>query len=141
MPFEWNDQLSIGIYEIDEQHKNLVALANEALKSIHQDPEDEVIQIIIKELVEYTWAHFQIEEKMMRDSGYPEYLTHQQEHQLLTRDVAQFQKQLLEASIPDSRVVCEFIQHWLIYHIMDSDQHCGAFLKTLSIASPPSPIT
>lgn len=133
MPFfEWDDRFNVGIHEIDEQHKNLVALVNGLFESISQGEDAEMVHQVVDELVEYIWVHFQTEEKLLKDAGYPEYRSHQHGHKLLVRDVVKLQQRLAEGDVQISVEVGEFLKNWVIGHIMVSDQRYGPFLKTAS---------
>ena len=50
MLIEWNDELSVGIQEIDEQHKVLVGLVNEMHDAIHARHGSEVSSEILARL-------------------------------------------------------------------------------------------
>ena len=51
---EWSDALSVGIEEIDEQHKMLVDLVNKMHEAIHQRHGSDVVKSILSDLAEYT---------------------------------------------------------------------------------------
>ncbi|MEW8498684.1 MAG: hemerythrin domain-containing protein, partial [Candidatus Thiodiazotropha taylori] len=63
---EWSDALSVGIEEIDEQHKMLVDLVNKMHEAIHQRHGSDVVKSILGDLAEYTRIHFAVEESLMR---------------------------------------------------------------------------
>ena len=67
---EWSDELSVGVEEIDEQHKVLVGLVNEMHEAIHQRHGSEVVQEILAKLADYTRIHFAVEESLMRILNY-----------------------------------------------------------------------
>lgn len=54
MLIEWSDELSVGIQEIDEQHKALVGLVNDMHDAIQQHHGSEVTSDILQRLAEYT---------------------------------------------------------------------------------------
>lgn len=72
----WSDELSVGIEEIDEQHKVLVNLINRMHNAIAEKHGSEVVSGILAELVDYTKIHFAVEESLLRILGYPGYEEH-----------------------------------------------------------------
>ena len=63
---KWNDEYSIGIVEIDEQHKKLFELS----EIFNEATEINEIKDILLFLEEYMQFHFNTEESMMRKYNY-----------------------------------------------------------------------
>jgi hemerythrin len=80
---EWSNELSVGIEEIDAQHKVLVDLLNQIHEAIQQRQGTEATSQIIERLGEYTRIHFAVEESLMRILHYPDYERHKEEHDRL----------------------------------------------------------
>jgi hemerythrin len=55
---EWSDDLSVGIEEIDNQHKVLVDLVNEMHAAIQQRKGSEAVQRVLSKLADYTRIHY-----------------------------------------------------------------------------------
>ena len=70
---EWTDELSVGIQEIDDQHRLLVSILNKLHTAMYEHQGKEVAEKILNELVDYTKIHFAVEESLMRVLGYPQY--------------------------------------------------------------------
>ena len=62
---EWSNELSVGIEEIDSQHKVLVDLLNEVHEAIQRGRTLEATRDIIARLDEYARVHFAVEESLM----------------------------------------------------------------------------
>ena len=63
----WSDDLSVGLQEIDEQHKILITLINRLFtEAIMQKADQSVVSKILNELVQYTIVHFSVEESLFR---------------------------------------------------------------------------
>ncbi len=77
---EWSSQYSLGLDEIDEQHKSLLDLINRIWKSIVYRCDQKIIFSLVEELEKYTLAHFAAEETFMRVTGYPDFDAHKKEH-------------------------------------------------------------
>ncbi len=129
--FEWKDSLSVGIEEIDEQHKELIIKLDELAESILHKKGKGKISMILKFMKDYGKTHFTCEEVYMTISNFPGLEAQQKQHErfistvnrLLTgldseRDMEFFASQ-----------VQRFLIDWLILHIKTTDKKFGEFLK------------
>jgi len=130
MPYlEWKDSLAMGIKSIDDQHRQLVdmvnALHDEAETSGHLHcPAPE----LVARLKAYAAEHFHIEEGYMQAFGYPEFETHQKEHEGFIATVNGFETACTEGSAGAADVLA-FLKEWLVRHIVDEDVKMGRFLE------------
>jgi len=119
---EWSDTLSVGIEEIDVQHKVLVGLVNEMHDAIRDHHGSDVVREILGRLAEYTRIHFAVEESLMRILGYPEYEDHKGEHEELIHSVVDLQGKVDSGQASIGFELMHFLKVWLTKHIMESDQ-------------------
>lgn len=124
---DWNDSLSVGIQEIDDQHQFLVELLNKLHRAIHQRQGTAAAEAILMELVEYTKIHFAVEESLMRILGYPYYEEHKQQHDHLISEIHQLQDKLASGKASVTFELLHFLRVWLTKHIMDEDQQYSPF--------------
>ncbi|QKQ25563.1 bacteriohemerythrin [Candidatus Reidiella endopervernicosa] len=80
MAITWDDTYSVGIEEIDNQHKVLVGLINELDDALRVHSNREMVQGVIDQLIDYTKLHFAVEESIMRLFKYKEYEPHKAVH-------------------------------------------------------------
>lgn len=126
---EWGPQFSVGIQEIDEQHKRLVSMVNSLYKAFKEGTERQVIASILNGLVEYTVYHFGTEEKYFEQFGYPEAEVHKKIHADLTRKVLAFKEKFDEGKATVSIELLKFLKDWLTNHICITDKKYGPYLK------------
>ncbi len=125
----WSDDLSVGIEEIDEQHKVLVNLINRMHDAIDKQHGSEVVIDILADLADYTKIHFAVEESLMRILGYPGYEDHKEIHDELLHHVVELQEKVASGKTAISFELMHFLKSWLSKHIMDEDmQYSGFFL-------------
>ncbi len=124
---EWSKEYSVGIQEIDEQHKKLFQLANELYNAIVGNHNEAGLKKTFQGLVDYVKEHFSHEEGMMAKVNYPEIEPHQAKHrELITKIVNYFKEyQAKVASGADSKhlskEVLVFLRNWVLQHIMETD--------------------
>lgn len=134
---EWRDDWLLGIPRVDEEHQELARLFNRAAelfscleketKGKDAGRSGEIIGLL-RELGEHVRTHFQNEEGIMSDSGYPELEDHRYEHATLQAEYAELLRELdkkglgcLDAETLDS------LKTWLISHIANADMRFGEF--------------
>lgn len=119
---EWSDELSVGIQEIDEQHKLLLKMMNDLHEAIKGGWAREARDEILKNLVDYTKTHFTVEESLMRILGYPDYERHKQEHTKLINQLNDFLDEYHRNAAASSYDLLFFLRKWLTEHIKKSDK-------------------
>jgi hemerythrin len=133
---EWTDNLSVGIEEIDEQHKILVNLINRLFDEtvLHQATTN-VIEEILHELVEYTVIHFAVEESLFRIFHYPGTESHTRHHDELKAQVLDIQKKIQRGEATVNNELLMFLKKWLENHIISEDKLYGPFLLKQGVKS------
>lgn len=123
---DWKNDYSVGIPEIDEQHKILFA----CLDRLEAAPDKEQVELamyfVMEQLNDYVRIHFAVEEVVMRLFDFPGLEAHAAEH----RAFAERLKRLQQAEL-DHDVHVEagrFLREWLVRHVMVSDKQYAAFL-------------
>ena len=127
--FIWSDEYTVGIQEVDEQHKTLVSLLNQLHDAILHKIGRVASREILDRLAEYTTTHFLLEESLMRVAGYPGFAIHKQQHEDLLREVQELQHKLDQEHVTITFELLHFLKSWLTHHIIESDKRFGAYLK------------
>ncbi|MEE9591511.1 MAG: bacteriohemerythrin [Thermodesulfobacteriota bacterium] len=132
MELQWTKALSIGIDEIDNQHKELFIRINNLLDTMGQKKEIEEVGRVFGFLEDYVKTHFNTEEGYMSRYNYPEYQSHRAQHREFIKDFSLF-KEKFEREPPSGFLVIQFgnmLVEWWINHIRKVDKSLGAFLNT-----------
>ncbi len=77
---EWNDDLSIGHLEIDEQHKEWINIINRLNSAILDNKGKPYLDSLFKRVFYYTNYHFAAEEALMEEASYPDLDNHRKLH-------------------------------------------------------------
>lgn len=123
---QWSDEFSVGVAEIDEQHKKLIGMINNLIGVAREKNLRMVSGKIIQDMAEYTVYHFSTEEKYFDQFGYADSAAHKLQHQTFVAKVLELQKQFVET--PDEELlpflynILDYLQDWLIHHIIGSDK-------------------
>ena len=131
--FEWNDDCSVGVQQIDEHHKHLFNLLQNIYLSCTNKNQADGSEAVISELVDYATYHFATEERLMKESNYVDLPAHEMEHQRFIERVSEFQHDLITGKKVYSIELIGFLGNWLIHHIMEIDKKLGFHLNLSGI--------
>lgn len=119
---EWNESYSVGIKEIDLQHKKLVSYINQLHDAMKNGKSKEIINTILNGLVDYTKDHFNTEEKYMKKFNYIGYVKHKNIHDGFVQKVVMFKSKFDKGTESISIDLMHFLSDWLIKHIKGTDK-------------------
>jgi hemerythrin len=136
--FSWDPDLALGVPEIDEQHRSLFAEVAKFDAAVRAGVSGREIGQLFAFLGGYVREHFDAEERLMRDSGYPRLASHALEHAEFRRRLATLipHWQAEGDSIALLMAVSGFLVNWLREHIAGSDRAIGAHLRSRSTPPP-----
>ena len=118
----WNDNLSVKIPSIDEQHKVLINMINSLQDAMSSGDSRAVLGDIFDGLLKYTDQHFTYEETLFAEHSYPEIEEHKKEHAAFVGKVTDLHKQFTGSSNFMIGVdVMKFLTDWLVNHIQGVD--------------------
>ena len=114
--------MSVGVPEIDADHKTLVGLINNLHRSIGDAEEYATLGSVLKSLDDYAADHFAREERMMAAARYPGLSVHIQAHFSLAQEVRRLnQRYDADRTSVRARDCLDFLHKWLIEHICSTD--------------------
>lgn len=129
----WNDQLSVGVRVIDDDHRKMICMINDLYEAILAGDASERLEGIIDGLVVYTRIHFAREERFFRQVNYPDAIEHKKEHDLFTRRVIELDARSRRSGENLSLEVMVLLKDWLFEHILGADKRFGPFFNEMGI--------
>jgi len=125
----WDSVLSVGVDEIDEDHRKLIGIFNILNQSITQGESREYLAATLEELINCTVWHFSHEERLMLKHRYQAFEEHKAEHQELIQSAKELQQEILQSNQAFADEHLQFLERWLTEHILTSDGRLGSFLS------------
>lgn len=124
----WDSLLSIGVEEIDEDHRKLIEIFNTLNHAVAAQEARDYLAALLEELINCTVWHFSHEERLMLKYRYPEMGLHQEEHRELIAAAKALQQEILMAPTPFSEAHLQSLERWLTEHILTADNRLGNYL-------------
>ena len=79
----WKSEYSVGIESVDHEHQEMIGMINELHKELQGRKDADSIEHFLGDIHMTISAHFALEERVMRQSGYREYAAHKENHEEL----------------------------------------------------------
>jgi hemerythrin len=132
---EWKRELSVGVAQIDEEHKRLISYLNQLHAGMMARLGKEALGPILDGLVKYTRTHFDTEEALLRKHGYPGYSAHLLEHERLASEVLAKQAAFKNSGggVILNMETMQFLRSWLLNHVEGTDKKYTAFLNAKGV--------
>jgi hemerythrin len=127
---KWNDNYSVGISMIDEEHKKLFGIINKVIDAKGHKDNPEELKEVLREMTDYTLTHFTTEEAYMKAFDYPEYQDHKEEHSDFSSEIMVYTYNVIKGNYQFANELIEYLKQWLINHIQVTDrQYMDCFKK------------
>lgn len=124
----WTNEYAIGDDLIDGEHQELFRLVN-AFHDLWVERHDRrTIAPLLNQLIAYAEMHFQHEEAVMRNAGFPKLAEHQQTHVAMVESIFALRLAFEQASTHLEMDTLKFVKSWLLDHIIRSDYLFRDFL-------------
>lgn len=130
---KWKPTYAIGVEVIDEQHKKLFDLAEEAEELLklpyYLDKYDEIIRIV-QTLKDYVAYHFREEEKLLLEMKYNKFFGHKVHHEDFIIEINEIDIYEIDRNqIRELLKITDLITKWLVQHVLGEDRVWAEFYK------------
>ncbi|RMD65013.1 MAG: hypothetical protein D6826_01035 [Alphaproteobacteria bacterium] len=123
---QWSQQMSVGIPEIDDDHKQLIRVINRLEADANDETRLHALRQSLRGLQRYAEFHFAREERVMAACDYPGLDEHKTEHRDFVARIAELNRRLAEnpdhATSEVNDALLSFLKDWLTHHILIEDK-------------------
>ena len=131
-PKNWRELTKTGVSEIDNEHRLILHMVEELRSAFRSATRDTLpgplVASTFHNLMIFINEHFGAEEKLMQDSGYPEYDLHKGEHDRFLEYLGQTTDASLLADAPAMLEFLNTLSNWLHHHVLEVDRRLSYFL-------------
>lgn len=127
---EWDDSFSVGIEELDAQHRKLLDLINEIGDLADaQNPAKSAAFGALNGMIRYAEKHFRTEEAYFDKYSYPEHRQQEEEHEGFVESVFSMAQELDNESPLSWGAMILYLEDWYTEHVLGNDQGYKEFLS------------
>lgn len=125
---KWTHDLEVGIEDIDADHKMLLGYINDLFIACAASQGPAVLSKTLCQVQRYTREHFVHEEDLMRKMGFPGLDEHRSAHTELVSELDDLIDEFEAGASHDlSNKTLQFLEDWLLHHILIDDKKIGRF--------------
>lgn len=125
---EWDKSLEIEVFEIDQQHGELVRRFNAFAAAVRDGFKTEEIYEILLFMRGYCVLHFGSEEEVMSQVGFPGLHKHRLLHQEFVGKHFWLHQCLVLDEPGVAQEIVDYLEEWITHHISTEDKKIGEFI-------------
>jgi hemerythrin len=118
---QWRKEFSVGIEEVDHEHRELIELIRSLQQRLRQGADTDEVIDVLGEIYALIAAHFALEEKMMRQTHYPAFADHKEDHETLIDDLRDIMDEVEDDGILDESRLTDDLDRWFSDHFKTHD--------------------
>ncbi len=119
---KWNENYSIDLNIIDQQHKKWIDFINILYLSFKNEASISEINENILKLLDYTDYHFGFEEKYLEDFKCGNFEAHKHEHEQFIAKIKEYQNMIENGEYNAVYALIVYLNGWVLNHIQNDDK-------------------
>ena len=121
--FMWNEEMNVGVREMDDEHRALIGLLNQLHEGIVSNADNKALVNIFSRLIQATKVHLAHEERLLAKTNFPDIDDHHREHDALIAKGLMLQARFMSGSTaPFTMETFQQVREWLQAHILNEDK-------------------
>ena len=126
----WSNDLSVGVTQFDEEHRQLIGLINEMHDEVRGGTTNEALIRISDKLIATLLAHLDHEEKCFDELHYPRAGMHKATHENMKMRISTLRGEIgRKESSQLAREMLHFLRESLLDHIQEEDKNYSEYLN------------
>jgi len=126
---KWIDTYELGVPEIDGDHRTLVTMMQRISKIMLSDDRKRFVALFDR-ITDFAQSHFEREEILLRQWGYPDAAGHARYHQHLMAQALELKRSCLEQETPATfQECCQNMVSFIIDDVVRGDLKLKSFLQ------------
>jgi hemerythrin-like metal-binding protein len=125
----WSHECIVGVEAIDDQHGILMDTLNELRVMLLRGAERRDVNLQLERLIDFTQMHFQSEEQLLLQQGFPGINDHRTAHKHLLAKLYAALEQINHEEALHFPSLLGFLPSWYLDHVEKLDQPCGVWLN------------
>lgn len=126
---EWNNKWSSGDNVIDQQHRELLEIANNLMTLSFSGAPNEKIKLQLDLMMKTILKHFKDEEQIQENIGYPGAARHAEIHEALVRKALKIKEDYQHGLVNPSAFFSFLLDDVLVAHMVEEDSKFFPYIK------------
>lgn len=124
MPFfTWKKEFSIGLDDLDSQHKLFLDYLNDCYDKVSQGQHAGIPLKLVNKLKMYGKEHFLYEENLMQFTHFPDLEKHREQHRYFESQISELESSArLGDDAKTAKNILIFMRDWFLNHIIEEDR-------------------
>lgn len=118
---EWKDEYSVGVPDVDEEHRELIELINSLHENMQAPDRGLDVMEFLGEIYARIASHFALEELIMRRHEYDEYRDHKGDHEQLLEEIRDIMDDYEDGKLLDDEDLARRLDRWFSEHFRTRD--------------------
>ena len=128
MCFEfWDEKFSVGMKDIDDQHKELFKMISYLRNAVKSGKEKEMLINIIENFLYITLASFRLEEEYMSKYNLNNLESHISEHKSFVTRIEDFKNSFTCSDTMSALHGLDYFILWMTFHITEFDKEYSVY--------------
>lgn len=130
---KWSRRMSVGVPELDDDHKGLLAVINELAAHASGEADEELVRRSLNWLLRYAQTHFAREQAVMTSCKFPMLADHIDEHrdfvERMRAAIATFDTDPAQGAVEIRDSLVTYLEQWWQGHILSEDMKYRPFAE------------
>lgn len=118
---EWKDEYSVGVPDVDAEHRDLIELINTLYESMQARDGGSDVMEFLGEIYARIASHFALEELIMRRHEYDEYREHKRDHEQLLEEIRDIMDDYEAGKLLNDEDLARRLDRWFSEHFRTRD--------------------
>jgi len=118
---EWKPEFSVGNTSIDHEHEHMIQAINDLYEQLAEPVDAESVEAVLGEIHADISAHFALEERLMREADYVEYVDHKEDHEDLLDQILELMDGFFEDPEAGQKLLKSQLSDWFGRHFASFD--------------------
>lgn len=125
----WSHECIVGVQAMDDQHGILMDTLNELRLMLQRNADRRNLCLQLERLIGYTEMHFESEDRLLKQHGFPGADSHRAEHRRLIGKLYAALEHVNREEDVNFQTVLDFLPSWYLEHVEHADQPYGIWLN------------
>ena len=125
----WSHECIVGVEAIDDQHGILMDTLNDLRVMLLRGADRRNVTLQLERLIDFTQMHFQSEERLLLQQGFPGVNDHRTAHHPLLAKLYAALERINHEDALHFPSLLGFLPSWYLDHVEKLDQPCGLWLN------------